>query len=117
MLDQFGRGGPATTVLILDACRNIPEAMVDRQTAPGLAYVLAPSGSYIAYSTAPGMVAADGAGTLSPFAGALVEELARPQKPIEDVFRSVRRSVLQTTGGTQTPWDSSSLVDPFYFRA
>lgn len=48
--------------------------------------------------------------------GALSAELQRPPQPIEIMFRNVRRNVLQATGGQQTPWDSSSLIDSFVFK-
>gem|GEM_PF-6935665 len=117
LLDQIDRAAARTAILILDACRNVPDALAERQVNSGLAHILAPSGSYIAYSTAPGMVALDGSGQHSPFAAALMTELSRPRLPIETVFKNVRRTVLQSTDGRQTPWDSSSLIEPFYFRA
>ena len=77
----------------------------------------APNGSFVAYSTAPGSVAADGDGKNSPFVTALAQQIGRRGQPIEVIFRDVRRSVLENTGGKQTPWDSSSLISPFYFVA
>ena len=75
----------------------------------------APNGSFVAYSTAPGSVAADGDGKNSPFVTALARQIGRKGQPIEVIFRDVRRSVLELTDGKQTPWDSSSLISPFYF--
>jgi hypothetical protein len=103
----------ATRIIILDACRNGPAQWPGM--GRGLAQLSAPQGTYVAYSTAPGMVAMDGDGQNSPFTSALVGELARPAQPIEAVFRSVRRSVVGATAGQQIPWDSSSLVEPFSF--
>jgi len=105
----------STRIIILDACRNGPARWPGM--GQGLAQVAAGQGTYVAYSTAPGMVAADGAGQNSPFTLALVSELARPSQPIEAVFRGVRRSVVGATAGQQIPWDSSSLVEPFSFAA
>src|SRR5262249_187444 len=34
---------------------------------------------------------------------------------IEEVFKRVRSGVQNLTGGTQVPWESSSLVGDFYF--
>lgn len=76
----------------------------------------APNGSFVSYSTAPGSVAYDGDGQNSPFAEALNIEVRKSGQPIEITFRNVRRSVLQSTGGQQTPWDSSSLTDSFAFN-
>lgn len=115
VLLQMQEADVSTNILILDACRNMPLTRGFRNGARGLAPMDAPSGSFIAYSTAPGAVAADGDGDNSPFAAALVAEIPRPGQPIEAIFRNVRRSVLEATGGAQTPWDSSSLLDAFYF--
>ena len=117
VLLQMQEAGVSTNIIILDACRNMPLTRSFRNSGRGLAQMDAPNGTFIAYSTAPGSVAADGAGPNSPFASALLQEIAQPGQPIEAVFRNVRRSVLQATEGLQTPWDSSSLTEPFFFRA
>ena len=109
------RAGNRTNIFILDACRNNPFVTQNRSASRGLARVNAPTGSFIAYATAPGSVAADGAGENSPFTSALAEAIATPGKSIEQVFKQVRVNVLQATNGLQTPWDSSSLVQDFYF--
>ena len=49
-------------IVILDACRNNPVARSFRSANDGLAQVDAPTGTLIAYATAPGRVASDGAG-------------------------------------------------------
>jgi hypothetical protein len=115
ILRQMEEVEASTNIMILDACRNMPLTRSFRSGGVGLTQMDAPNGSFIAYSTAPGSVAADGAGANSPFAAALLQEITRPGQPIEAVFRNVRRAVLQSTEGEQTPWDSSSLVDAFYF--
>lgn len=115
VLQQMEEAGAATNIVILDACRNMPLVRGFRSPTRGLAPMDAPNGSFIAYSTAPGSVAADGAGANSPFVTALVKNLGRKGESIESIFRDVRREVLSTTEGTQTPWDSSSLIQPFYF--
>jgi hypothetical protein len=103
-----------TRIVILDACRNTPKGI--GPVEDGLAKMDAPSGSFIAYSTAPGDVAADGEGRNSPFTSALVEELKRADQPIEVTFRNVRKRVIRATGG-QVPWDASSLVAGFQFAS
>lgn len=115
VLRQMEEAGASTSIVILDACRNLPLQRSFRDGSRGLARMEAPNGSFVAYSTAPGSVAADGTGANSPFAAALVAEMARPDQPIEVTFRNVRRQVIAATGGKQTPWDSSSLVDSFVF--
>jgi uncharacterized caspase-like protein len=107
--------GSSTNIVILDACRNMPLTRNFRSGSRGLARMDAPNGTFIAYSTAPGSVAADGDGANSPFVKALAQQISRKGQPIEVLFRDVRRAVLETTGGKQIPWDSSSLISPFYF--
>lgn len=115
VLAQMEDAGAATSIVILDACRNMPLARSFRSSSRGLARMDAPNGSFIAYSTAPGSVAADGDGLNSPFAAAFVKQVGHKGLPIEVMFRGIRRDVVQATVGQQTPWDSSSLLDPFYF--
>ena len=50
-------------VVILDACRNNPFARSFRSNSSGLAQVIAPSGTFIAYATAPGSLASDRTGS------------------------------------------------------
>ncbi len=116
VLSQMEGAGASTNIVILDACRNSPVASSFRGGTRGLARMEAPNGSFLSYSTAPGSVAQDGNGRNSPFAQALAAELQQSGQPIEITFRNVRRSVLTATGGQQTPWDSSSLVDSFVFK-
>ena len=115
VLEQMEEARASTNIVILDACRNMPLVRGFRSPTRGLAPMDAPNGSFIAYSTAPGSVAADGIGANSPFVTALVRNMGRKGESIESIFRNVRREVRSATENTQTPWDSSSLVDPFYF--
>lgn len=115
VLKQMEYAEPDTSIVILDACRNNPLSRSVRAGTRGLARMDAPNGSYVAYSTAPGEVAADGIGKNSPFATALAAEMVKPGQGIEDVFRNVRVNVSKATNGVQTPWDSSSLMNSFYF--
>lgn len=105
-----------TSIMILDACRNNPFEDVAGFDSQGLAEMNAPTGSFIAYATAPGKVALDGEGANSPYTTALAEAIKGPPQPIEQLFKSVRVRVLEETRGAQTPWDSSSLTSDFYFR-
>ncbi|MEL6233427.1 MAG: caspase family protein [Pseudomonadota bacterium] len=114
VLRQMASARIRTSIVILDACRDNPFAEQGLQ-AQGLARMNAPTGSFVAYSTSPGAVALDGVGANSPFTSALAHELTVPNRPIEEVFRAVRAQVVAQTSGMQTPWDSSSLIDAFYF--
>ena len=114
VLDAMGRAGSALNVVILDACRNRPFPRA-RSATGGLAYMRGPSGSLIAYSTAPGAVAVDGDGRHSPYATALAKGIREPGVRIVDVFRQVRIAVERETRGQQTPWESSSLTGDFFY--
>ena len=101
-------------IVVLDACRNNPFPEVN-DTGRGLAIVDAPRGSIVGYSTAPGMEAADGNGSHSPYTSAFLNVAREPNLPIEQLFKRVRLEVNNTTDGRQTPWESSSLTSDFYF--
>jgi formylglycine-generating enzyme required for sulfatase activity len=102
-------------IVVLDACRNNPFARSFRSAARGLGQMDAATGSILAYATAPGMVAADGEGDNGLYTEALLNYIARPGLRIEQVFKSVRRDIVQGTGRAQIPWESSSLTGEFYF--
>ncbi|MEM6972266.1 MAG: caspase family protein [Pseudomonadota bacterium] len=105
-----------TNIIILDACRNNPFARSYRSASSGgLARENAPTGSFIAFATAPGGVAVDGIGNNSPYTAALARAIKSPGLAIEQVFKRVRVDVLQATGGEQVPWESSSLIGEFFF--
>lgn len=101
-------------VIILDACRNDPVARRATGIQAGLGHVVAPSGSLIAYATAPGDFASDGKGSNSPFARALAAHLLVPGLEIRDALTRVRRDVRNATETVQTPWDSSSLLGQIF---
>ena len=116
VLKQMDFAGNAVNIVILDACRNNPLSRSFRSQVSGLAeQKRKPRGSFIAYSTAPGEVAADGAGDNSPYTRALAAAILKPGSALEEVFREVRSNVMAATKQKQIPWDSSSLTAPFYF--
>jgi len=102
-------------ILILDACRNNPFKRSFRSSSSGLANVNAPSGTLIAYATAPGSVAKDGDGTNGLYTQELIKTMSSRGLKVEDVFKRVRMSVQEQTQKQQVPWESSSLVGDFYF--
>ncbi len=105
-------------VIIMDACRNNPFERSWHRSANGngLAMMNAPTGSLIAYATAPGRVASDGAGSNGLYTSALLKFLADPKLTIEQVFKKVRTEVTEKSAGAQVPWETTSLTgDDFYF--
>jgi hypothetical protein len=116
VLTEMENAGNPLNVVILDACRNNPFSRSWRSTNDGLAQIRAPSGTMIAYSTAPGRVASDGAGRNAPYTAALLKVLKIPDLSLPDVFMQVRVEVQLVTGRQQTPWEASSVTGRFYFR-
>ena len=73
-------------------------------------------GMLIAYATAPGGVAADGAqGENGVYTKHLLQAMMIPGLSIEQLFKQVRNGVVAETGGQQIPWESSSLRGDFAF--
>jgi len=118
-LDREGK----TNIVFLDACRdnpfteNLARSMGTRAASVGhgLAPVQTGVGTFIAYSTQPGNVAADGAGRNSPFASALKRHITEPGRNLTAIMIEVRKDVLEETRGRQVPWDHSALTQDFYF--
>jgi uncharacterized caspase-like protein len=116
VLASMTAAGTALNILILDACRNNP--FLSRwpvQVPPGLAPMQAARGSFIAYATAPGAVAADGGGRNGTYTKHLLRYLTTPDLLVEQMFKRVRMAVEEETGGAQTPWEASSLQGDFAF--
>ncbi len=103
------------SMVILDACRNNPFERRFRGGGQGLASINAPTGTLIAYSTAPGKVAADGEGRNGLYTQELLAAMSIPGIKVEDVFKRVRANVVRISGETQVPWESSSMTGDFYF--
>ena len=115
ILEQLSFAKNRLNIVILDACRNNPFKRSFRSASRGLARMDAPTGSIVAYSTAPGRVASDGDGQNGPYTEALARAMQRPGLKVEDVFKLTRRQVIASTAEQQVPWESSSLVGDFYF--
>jgi len=115
VLAQMMDARNALNLVILDACRNNPYKGTVRSITTGLTRVTTASGALIAFSAAPGQVAVDGNGANSPYTQALVKAMRVPGIAIEQVFKKVRVSVENYTGGQQSPWEESSLRGDFYF--
>jgi formylglycine-generating enzyme required for sulfatase activity len=116
VLAKMAEAGTALNFFILDACRNNPFTPRWPVGRPGLAPMQAARGSLIAYATAPGAVAVDGAGRNGTYTKHLLRHLTVPDLPVEQMFKQVRAAVEEETKGVQTPWESSSLQGDFTFR-
>ena len=116
ILEKMNTAGKGVNILIVDACRDDPFGRSFRSSSRGLAQMDAPRGTIIAYATSPGKVASDGDGRNSPYTKNLVKAMQQPNKPIEQVFKEVRRAVQEETKNQQTPWENTSLSGDFYFK-
>ena len=104
-------------IVILDACRD-NRLIGARSMGRGLGRMDAPTGTFLSYSTSPGRFADDGVRgeRNSPFTKHLLRAMLKPNLPIEEVFKEVRRNVSGETKGAQVPWESTSLTGFFTFR-
>ena len=118
ILEKMSTAGKGVNILIVDACRDDPFGRSFRSSSRGLANMDAPRGTIIAYATSPGKVASDGdpRERNSPYTKHLVKAMQSPNKPIEQVFKEVRRAVQDETKNQQTPWENTSLSGDFFFR-
>ena len=117
VLGQMEAAGSKVNIVILDACRNNPfERSWSRAVnGTGLAFMNAPSGSLIAYSTSPGRTASDGSGSNGLYTAALLENLKTPGINFLQMFQNVRRIVSSKSDKQQIPWESTSLTNDFFF--
>lgn len=96
-------------IVILDACRNNPFTRSFRSPSPGLAPINAPSGTYIAFATAPGTTASDGEGVNGLYTQELLLNLTQPGLRLEDVFIRTRVAVKKKSSDKQVPWENGAL--------
>jgi hypothetical protein len=109
------------SIIFLDACRDNPflrRLLAARRAVAsrGLARVeTGAAGMLVAFSTAPGQIALDGAGKNSPFTAALLHHIETPGLEIRSLLGRVTKDVVDETQGKQRPWVNSSLEGDFYF--
>jgi formylglycine-generating enzyme required for sulfatase activity len=114
LMRQLETANTRINILILDACRDAP--FFGRTLGGGLAPAAnTPSGTMIAFSTAPRHVALDGKGRNSPYTRSLLKFMGTPNDRVEDIFMKVRLD-MEAHSVSQTPWESSSLKGKFYFN-
>lgn len=113
VVDTLRRGGAASTVVILDACRDNPIPSAFKSAGKGLARMESPQGFLIAYATAAGAVARDlgSNGRNSPYAQALLTELQHdPHVELEVFMRRVGTRVFASTNQQQFPATYNALT-------
>jgi hypothetical protein len=109
---------------VLDACRDNPFAEALKRSIGrargasldrGLAKMNSPQGMIVAYATQAGRTAEDGSGRNSPYTAAFLKNIETPEE-IGTVFRRISAEVYDTTGRTQLPELSLSLIGEFYLK-
>ena len=116
ILEKMAEANNPLNLVILDACRDNPFPRSFRSQQRGLAQMDAPTGTIIAFATAPGAVAYDGTGDNGVYTKYLLRNLTTPGLPIEMVLKRVREQVSKETNQKQIPWESSSLLGEFFFK-
>jgi hypothetical protein len=116
--------GAANRLVLLDNCRNNPaDAWRNRHLAlmgaggwdeHAVSNYEIPSNTLVLSSTAPGFAALDGPpGANSPFAGALLRQLAAPPVDLRALAGKVRRDVLIGTHGRQQVFSRTTYTSGF----
>lgn len=118
VLSKMETSATKTNLIILDACRNNPfeKSWSRSYKKTGLAFMDAPTGSLIAYSTSPGNTASDGNGKNGLYTSFLLNAMINPDLNVLQVFQEVRKNVRESSNNNQVPWESTSLEDDFYFN-
>lgn len=120
LLEQISTAKSSVNVVVFDACRDNPfqppPPVQYRNFANlGLAPVQAPRGTVVAYSTAPGQLAADGKDNNSFYTAALASVMQEPGLSLEDIFKKVSSQVRKKTFDGQIPWFETSLTEEYFF--
>ncbi|PDT73705.1 caspase family protein [Bradyrhizobium sp. C9] len=102
-------------VIVLDAARSNPFAKDGQPLAGGLALVDPDPKMLIAFNSAPGTVAPDGAPPYGPYAQALAEMIRAGGLTLPEVFDRVRLRVNEMTKGAEIPWNAQKVDAPFMF--
>ena len=111
-------------MVILDACRTNPflarmvmNGAATRAVTHGLAAIDPTHGEVVFYAARDGSVAADGPGSNSPFATALVKHMEEEGVELGRFFRKVTSRVLTMTKNKQEPFVYGRIPDEdFYFK-
>jgi uncharacterized caspase-like protein len=111
-------------ILVLDSCRDNPFAESLKRSLgstrsssvrQGLSKMDAPLGTIVSFSTQAGQTADDGNGRNSPYTAAFLKRIEEPEE-IGDVFRDISSDVYETSGKSQLPELSLSIVGKFYLN-
>jgi hypothetical protein len=117
----------ANRLMVFDNCRNNPaDGWLQKAEENRAAGRSAESrfreddspNTVVLFSTIPGRTALDGpAGQNSPFAAALLRQLAEPSVDLSALPRKLRRDLLIATAGRQVLWDRNNFNQSFTISA
>ncbi len=113
VLRQIQGARPKAAILVLDACRDNPLAATTRSATKGLGRMDAPTGTMIAFATAPNTVASDN----GDYAKVLARELQKPGQELIDVFRNTTAEVRRLSAGKQEPRISEMSISERLYLA
>lgn len=113
VLAQLREAQPRAAVVVLDACRDNPHVASTKSLTKGLARMDAPTGTMIAFATAPNDVAQDN----GLYARELAKNIQRPGLELLDVFRDTTAEVRRQSGGKQVPRISEVSIDQRIYLA
>jgi hypothetical protein len=99
--------------VVLDACRDNPFASLSKGGSKGLARMEAPTGTMIAFATAPNTTAADEGN----YAKVLAKQIRTPGLELLDVFRKTSAEVMRLSGGKQEPRISEVSINESLYLA
>lgn len=114
LVRQMESRGARTRIVILDACRNMPEMLKSKDIggAGGLRDIaLLGPGTKLIYAAAPGQKALPAAANQrnSVFTSALLQASLEPLGTLDQVLNRAGEITVTATNGRQNPWLSGSL--------
>jgi Caspase domain/Tetratricopeptide repeat len=115
VLGEISNRGAGVKIALLDASRRNPFERRFRSYSAGLAPMIAPNGTLVMYSAAPGSVAGDNGSDHSLFVQELLKEIRVPDLTAEETLNRTRLGVTRASRGEQVPSLSSSLAEDFSF--
>jgi formylglycine-generating enzyme required for sulfatase activity len=113
VLYRLEEAQPKAAIVVMDACRDNPVAGRTKSLSKGLIRMDAPSGTLVAYATAPGTTASDE----GYYARALAKYLKTPGLDIKEVFDQVGAEVDRLSGGRQRPRKDDGLYTKVYLAS
>jgi len=110
VLRRLEEAAPKAAIVVMDACRDNPVAGRTKSASKGLSRMDAPTGTLVAYATAPGTTAGDE----GYYAKSLARYLKEPGLDIKEVFDKVGAEVDRLTRGKQKPRKDDGLYEKVY---